>query len=92
MSEQVLVNDTTDKRLNEIESSLAELKTMMQRLHYAVVGNQELDQMGLIGRIKKLEEEHETAKEFKNKVLGIGAGAGIVTAFVFELLKNMLFK
>jgi hypothetical protein len=91
MAEQHLVNDP-DKRFNDIEQTLRELKGMMQRLHYAVVGNQELDQMGLIGRIKKLEEHQESYKEFKNKILGVSAAAGIVTAFVFEIVKNMIFK
>jgi len=97
--EQVFYDDNTNNRLNDIDDILvevkAEMKSMSDKLNMiytAVVGNAELDQMGLIGRIKKLEENAETTKDFKNKIIGLGAGAGICTAFIFEFIKHLIFK
>ena len=79
MIEQGMYDDNTNKRLNDIDDVLievrAEMKSMRAQLsmiYTAVVGNAELDQMGLIGRIKKLEEQAETTKDFKNKMIALG--------------------
>jgi hypothetical protein len=99
MIEQGMYDDNTNNRLNDIDDMLlevrSEMKTITDKLNMiytAVVGNIELDQMGLIGRIKKLEENSETTKEFKNKMIGLGAGAGVFTALIFETLKHFMFK
>jgi hypothetical protein len=91
--------DNTNNRLNDIDDILvevrSEMKSMREQLNMiytAVVGNAELDQMGLIGRIKKLEENAETTKDFKNKMMGLGAAAGVFTAFGFEVIKHFMFK
>jgi hypothetical protein len=60
------------------------------KIYNAVIGNQELDQMGLIGRIKKLEETNESTQRFKNKVIGFASGAGVLSAILFELVKKIL--
>ena len=57
MSELTSFEIMTDKRLNEVENTLVDIKGKLEKIFNAVVGNSELDQLGLIGRIKKLEEE-----------------------------------
>jgi len=83
-------NNITDIRLNEIEKTLIEMRNDIGKIYNAVIGNQELDQMGLIGRIKKLEETNESTQRFKNKVIGFASGAGVLSAILFELVKKIL--
>ena len=84
------VDNTTNIRLNEIEKTLIEMRNDIGKIYNAVIGNQELDQMGLIGRIKKLEETNESTQRFKNKVIGFASGAGVLSAILFELVKKIL--
>jgi hypothetical protein len=84
-------NPSTDIRLNEIEKTLIEMRNDIGKIYNAVIGNQELDQMGLIGRIKKLEETNESTQSFKNKVIGFASGAGVLSALLFELAKKLFF-
>ena len=85
-------NNTTDSRLNEIEKTLIEMRADIAKIYNAVTGNQELDQMGLIGRIKKLEETNESTQKFKYKMYGFASGVGVLSAIVFELVKGMFIK
>ena len=82
-------NNTTDIRLNEIEKTLIEMRNDIGKIYNAVIGNQELDQMGLIGRIKKLEETNESTQRFKNRMYGFASGAGVLSAILFELVKKL---
>jgi tetrahydromethanopterin S-methyltransferase subunit F len=82
-------NNITDIRLNEIEKTLIEMRNDIGKIYNAVIGNQELDQMGLIGRIKKLEETNESTQRFKNRVIGFASGAGVLSAILFELVKKL---
>ena len=59
----------TEKRLTEVENTLKEMQSMLHKLYHAVVGSDEFDQDGLIKRIKKLEQESENTKSFKNKLI-----------------------
>jgi len=43
------VDHTTNIRLNEIEKTLIEMRNDIGKIYNAVIGNQELDQMGLVG-------------------------------------------
>jgi hypothetical protein len=83
------VDHTTNIRLNEIEKTLIEMRNDIGKIYNAVIGNQELDQMGLIGRIKKLEETNESTQRFKNKVIGFASGVGVLSAILFELVKKL---
>jgi len=83
------INNSTDSRLNEIEKTLVEMRNDIRNIYNAVIGNQELDQLGLIGRIKKLEETNESTQKFKNRVLGFAGGAGVLSAILFELVKKL---
>ena len=86
------VDHTTNIRLNEIEKTLIEMRNDIGKIYNAVIGNQELDQMGLIGRIKKLEETNESTQKFKNRMYGFASGAGVLSALLFEFIKTMFFK
>jgi len=83
------VDHTTNIRLNEIEKTLIEMRNDIGKIYNAVIGNQELDQMGLIGRIKKLEETNESTQRFKNRIYGFASGAGVLSAILFELVKKL---
>jgi hypothetical protein len=48
--------------------------------------------MGLIGRIKKLEETNESTQKFKNRMYGFASGAGVLSALLFEFIKSMFVK
>jgi hypothetical protein len=82
----------TDKRLNEVENSLVDIKSKLEKIFNAVVGNSELDQLGLIGRIKKLEEDALDYKAFKNKLIGMAALGGGVAALIMQLVKYLTTK
>jgi hypothetical protein len=86
------VDHTTNIRLNEIEKTLIEMRNDIGKIYNAVIGNQELDQMGLIGRIKKLEETNESTQRFKYKMYGFASGAGVLSAILFEFIKSMFVK
>jgi hypothetical protein len=92
MSDLTTFEIMTDKRLNEVEISLVDIKGKLEKIFNAVVGNSELDQLGLIGRIKKLEEDALDNKAFKNKLIGMAAIGGGVTALVMQLLKYLVTK
>lgn len=84
--------ETLSKKVSEMELTLVEIKNEITKLYNAVVGNQELDQQGMISRIKKLEEESENNKAFKNKMIGMGALGGTITALVIEGIRFILTK
>jgi hypothetical protein len=83
------VDHITNIRLNEIEKTLIEMRNDIGKIYNAVIGNQELDQMGLIGRIKKLEETNESTQKFKNRMYGFASGVGVLSAILFELVKKL---
>lgn len=90
MSELTSFQIMTDKRLVEVEQTLKEVQSLMNKLYLAVTGSDEFDQDGLIKRIKKLEKEAENTKAFKNKVMGMSAIGGALLAGVFELIKAFI--
>jgi hypothetical protein len=92
MSELTSFEIMTDKRLNEVENSLVDIKGKLEKIFNAVVGNSELDQLGLIGRIKKLEEDALDYKAFKNKLIGMAAIGGGVAALIMQLIKYLTTK
>ena len=68
------------------------MRSDIAKIYNAVTGNQELDQMGLIGRIKKLEETNESTQKFKYKMYGFASGAGVLSTILFEFIKGMFIK
>jgi len=77
----------TDKRLTEVELTLKEVQNTLHKLYNAVVGSDEFDQDGLIKRIKRLEQDNENTKAFKNKLIGMSALGGTSLAVIFEAIK-----
>lgn len=92
MSDLTSFEIMTDKRLTEVENTLVDIQNKLEKIFHAVVGNTELDQLGLIGRIKKLEEDAEINKAFKNRLIGMAAIGGGVTAIIVEIIKLFIAK
>ncbi len=82
----------TDKRLTEVELTLKEVQNTLHKLYNAVVGSDEFDQDGLIKRIKRLEQDNENTKAFKNKLIGMSALGGTSLAVIFEAIKYFVSK
>lgn len=82
----------TDKRLTEVELTLKEVQNTLHKLYNAVVGSDEFDQDGLIKRIKRLEQDNENTKAFKNKLIGMSALGGTSLAIIFEAIKYFVSK
>lgn len=89
------VTFTPDKsfleRLNDVENTLVKMESKIEKIYDALVGNEKFDQLGLISRIKKLEEENEKYKALKNKLIGAFLVGGAVWTVAWEMIKKMLF-
>jgi hypothetical protein len=89
------VTFTPDKsfleRLNDVENTLVKMESKIEKIYDALVGNEKFDQLGLISRIKKLEEENEKYKAIKNKLIGAFLVGGAVWTVAWEMIKKMLF-
>jgi hypothetical protein len=89
------VTFTPDKsfleRLNDVENTLVKMESKIEKIYDALCGNEKFDQLGLISRIKKLEEENEKYKAIKNKLIGAFLVGGAVWTVAWEMIKKMLF-
>jgi hypothetical protein len=89
------VTFTPDKsfleRLNNVESTLGKMELKIEKIYDALCGNEKFDQLGLISRIKKLEEENEKYKAIKNKLIGAFLVGGAMWTVAWEMIKKMLF-
>jgi hypothetical protein len=89
------VTFTPDKsfleRLNDVENTLVKMESKIEKIYDALVGNEKIDQLGLISRIKKLEEENEKYTAIKNKLIGAFLVGGAVWTVAWEMIKKMLF-
>jgi hypothetical protein len=87
-------NYTSDQdvlaRMNDVENTLVGLGVKIEKIYDVVVGNETFDQVGVIGRLKKLEQEMEKLTAIKNKVLGAFLVGGAVWAVVWELIRKLL--
>lgn len=77
-------------RLNDVEGTLVKMDSKLERIFDVVVGNETFDQVGLIGRLKKLEKESENNKALKNKLMGAFLMGGAIWTIIWELFKNMV--
>lgn len=75
-------------RLSDVEGTLVRMDSKLEKIFDVVVGNDTFDQMGLIGRLKKLEKESEINKALKNKLMGAFLMGGAVWTIIWELFKN----
>ena len=89
------VTFTPDKsfleRLNDVENTLVKMESKIEKIYDALCGNEKFDQLGLISRIKKLEEENEKYKAIKNKLIGAFLVGGAVWTVAWEMIKKMFF-
>ena len=77
-------------RLNDVEGTLVKMDSKLEKIFDVVVGNETFDQVGLIGRLKKLEKESEVNKALKNKLIGAFLMGGAIWTIIWELFKNMV--
>ena len=75
-------------RLNDVEGTLVKMDSKLEKIFDVVVGNEVFDQVGLIGRLKKLEKESENNKALKNKLMGAFMMGGAVWTIIWELFKT----
>jgi len=89
------VTFTPDKsfleRLNDVENTLVKMESKIEKIYDALVGNEKFDQLGLISRIKKLEEENEKYKAIKNKLIGAFLVGGAAWTIAWEFIKKTFF-
>ena len=79
-------------RISEVENTLVKMDGKIEKIYDVVVGNETFDQVGLIGRLKKLESEHEKLTAFKNKLVGAFLVGGVLWAAIWEMVKKILVK
>jgi hypothetical protein len=79
-------------RLNDVEETLKVVDGKVDKIYDAVIGNEKFDQQGIIGRLKKIEQEIETTKALKNKLIGAFVFGGIAWTIVSEAIKLILTK
>lgn len=79
-------------RLNQVEATLKHVDTKVDKIYDAVIGNKELDQQGIIGRLKKMETELESVKALKNKLIGAFVFGGVAWTIILEAIKIIFAK
>lgn len=83
---------TSDKyfdRMNELERKLDRMDGQITEIYNTIVGNKELDQDGLISRIKKLEGKTDKLNDLKNKLIGAFMVGGIAWTVLWEMIKKV---
>jgi hypothetical protein len=84
----------TDKdflsRINDVENTLVNMGSKIEKIYDVVVGNETFDQVGLIGRLKKVESEIEKLTAIKHKVIGASLVGGATWAIIWEMIKKMM--
>ena len=90
------VTFTPDKsfleRLNDVENTLVKMESKIEKIYDALCGNEKFDQLGLISRLKKLEEENEKFKALKNKLIGAFLVGGAAWTVLWEIIKKMIIN
>jgi hypothetical protein len=93
MSEGVVAHENTfTQRLNEVEETLKLVCGKVDKIYDAVVGNEKFDQQGIIGRLKKIEQEIESYRTLKNKLTGAFIFGGAMWTLILEVVKYLLHK
>jgi hypothetical protein len=90
------VTFTPDKsfleRLNDVENTLVKMESKIEKIYDALCGNEKFDQLGLIARLKKLEEENEKFKALKNKLIGAFLVGGAAWTVIWEIIKKTIIN
>lgn len=86
------MDNRTVERLDAVEKTLASLVGKLNKLYYAVIGDEEMDQEGYLHRLKRAEKEIDKLKVIRYKLMGAFIGGGVIWALTWELVKKMFFK
>jgi hypothetical protein len=76
--------------MSDMINTLHKMDGKMKKIYDVVVGNEEFDQEGLIGRVKSLEKYKEEAKARYYKLFGGFIVGGAVWTLIWELIKIKL--
>lgn len=86
------MDNRTVERLDAVEKTLERLVGKLNKLYYAVIGDEEMDQEGYLHRLKRAEREIDKLKVLRYKLMGAFIGGGVIWALAWELIKKMFFK
>jgi len=89
---EVSMDYKTAERLDAIEKALEKLVGKLNKLYYAVIGDEEMDQEGYLHRLKRAEKEIEKLQALRYKLVGAFIGGGVIWAVTWELIKKIIFK
>lgn len=92
MTDSSIQNNILSQRLDDVEETLRNMDSKIEKIYDVVVGNEKFDQQGVIGRLKKLETENENNKALKNKLVGAFIVGGAGWTVILELVKMLLKK
>lgn len=92
MTDSSIQNNILSQRLDDVEETLRNMDSKIEKIYDVVVGNEKFDQEGIIGRLKKLESENENNKALKNKLVGAFVVGGAGWTIILELIKMLLNK
>ena len=92
MSDFVMTANEKDVnlRLEHLETIVTKMNHKLEKIFDVVVGNETFDQVGLINRLKNLENESEKLKALKNKLIGAFIVGGAAWTIILELFKKLL--
>jgi hypothetical protein len=90
MDVQFTPDSIFSNRLDDVEETLGKMDSKINKIYDVVVGDEEFDQVGLIGRLKKLEKENEENKALKNKLVGAFLAGGALWTILWEMIKTMI--
>lgn len=89
-------NFTPDKsfleRLNDVETTLVKMESKIGKIYDVLVGDDKFDQLGIISRLKRIEEENEKNKALKNKLIGAFVVGGAAWTIIWEVFKKIIVK
>lgn len=89
---EAVMSNRTDERLDAMEKTLEKMVSKLNKLYYAVIGDEEMDQEGYLHRLKRAETEIKKLQVIKYKLVGAFIGGGVIWAITWELIKKMIFK
>lgn len=87
-----LSQESVGSRLLQVENTLLQMVSKIGEIHDALVGNEKFDQIGLVTRIKKIEEEGEVRKALKNKLIGASLVGGVIWTVLWEGIKHFFLN
>jgi hypothetical protein len=92
MDMNVTSESNVNERLSHVENTLSKLSTTIDKIYHSLVGNETFDQQGLISRVKRIEEDHEKFRAFKNKLVGAFIIGGAASTLLWELVLQLFKK